>query len=303
LSLFTRLVVATAHAQPVEKIITRTRPGKALARRFVAGDTLEEAVDAARTLNGAGPLVSFDLLGEEVHDLESARAARDEYLECLDEISVSDLEANISVKLTQLGLAIDRDLTRELLESLADRADAQGVTVTVDMEDSRYTEGTVETYETVQKSHGNLGIALQSYLHRTPADLDRLMPLGGHIRLCKGAYVEEADVALTSKADVDQAYARQLETLMLFPGVKPAIATHDLELVDRARELAGQRSEPFEFQMLFGVRGALQSELVAQGYPLRVYLPFGSQWYPYLTRRLAERPSNAWFFAKAMIGS
>ncbi len=303
MSLFTRLVVATTHAQPVEKIITRTRPGKALARRFVAGDTLEEAVDAARTLNGAGPLVSFDLLGEEVHDLESARAARDEYLECLDEISVSDLEANISVKLTQLGLAIDRDLTRELLESLADRADAQGVTVTVDMEDSRYTEGTVETYETVQKSHGNLGIALQSYLHRTPADLDRLMPLGGHIRLCKGAYVEEADVALTSKADVDQAYARQLETLMLFPGVKPAIATHDLELVDRARELAGQRSEPFEFQMLFGVRGALQSELVAQGYPLRVYLPFGSQWYPYLTRRLAERPSNAWFFAKAMIGS
>ncbi|MGA8040502.1 MAG: proline dehydrogenase family protein [Acidimicrobiia bacterium] len=303
MSLFTRLVVATTHAQPVERVITGTRPGKALARRFVAGDTLEEAVTAARTLNRDGFLVSFDLLGEEVHDLESARAARDEYLECLDEISASALDANISVKLTQLGLAIDGALTVELLDTLAARAAEHGTTVTVDMEDSRYTEATVETYEEVQRRHGNLGIALQAYLHRSPDDLARLIPLGGHIRLCKGAYVEDADVALTSKADVDRAYANQLSTLMGSPGVKPAIATHDLELVDAARRFAAERSEPFEFQMLFGVRESLQAELVAEGFPLRVYLPFGSQWYPYLTRRLAERPSNAWFFARALIGS
>jgi proline dehydrogenase len=303
LSLFSRLVIATTHSSPVEKVITRTGPGRALAHRFVAGDTLSEAVGAATDLNSRGFLVSLDLLGEEVHDADSAFAARDEYLECLDQIESAGLDSNISVQLTQLGLAVDEDLASTLLDSLAARAAGVGTTVTVDMEDSRYTDATVRIYEKTQSERGNLGIALQAYLHRTPSDLERLMPLGGHIRLCKGAYVEDSDVSITSGAAIDEAYAAELGTLMGFEAVRPAVATHDLDLVDLARRLAGAREQPFEFQMLYGVRDSLQGELVGAGFDLRVYLPFGSQWYPYLTRRLAEKPSNAWFFARALLGS
>jgi len=295
--------MAITEAGPVERTITGTRPGKALARRFVAGDTLDEAVVVARRLNAEGALVSLDLLGEEVNDRASALGARDEYLEGLDRVGTERLEANISVKLTQLGLAIDEGLTIDLLDTLAEEAHHVGTTVTIDMEDSRYTDATVRIYEKAQTRHRNLGLALQAYLHRTPADLERLMPLGGHIRLCKGAYVEEEEVALTSKGDVDRAYAAQLRALMAADGAVPAVATHDPDLVDLTRELARDRAEPFEFQMLYGVRTGLQHELVGAGFPLRVYLPFGSQWYPYLTRRLAERPSNAWFFVRSMFGS
>ncbi|MGH8871946.1 MAG: proline dehydrogenase family protein [Acidimicrobiia bacterium] len=303
MSVFSRAVMAITEAGPVEKTITGTRPGKALARKFVAGDTLDEAVSVARQLNGDGLLVSFDLLGEEVHDRGSARGARDEYLEGLDRIGTELLKANISVKLTQLGLAIDEGLTIDLLDSLAEGANRVATTVTIDMEDSRYTDATVRIYEKTQTRHRNLGLALQAYLHRTPADLERLMPLGGHLRLCKGAYLEDAEVALTSKGDVDEAYASQLRTLMGYEAVLPAVATHDLDLVNLTRELARDREQPFEFQMLYGVRTTLQHELVEAGFPLRVYLPFGSQWYPYLTRRLAERPSNAWFFVRSIFGS
>lgn len=303
MSVFSRAVVSTTQARPVERMITGTRPGKALARRFVAGDNLEDAVFVAMVLNAEGFLVSLDLLGEEVHDADSAVAARDEYLDGLEQIAERSLQANISIKLTQLGLTIDEGLTVDLLDSLALRALEMRTTVTIDMEDSRYTEATVRIYEKAQASHGNLGLALQAYLHRTPADLRRLSPLGGHIRLCKGAYVEEPDIALTSNGDVDRAYAAQLRSLMADEEVRPAVATHDLDLVNLTRDLARDRSQPFEFQMLYGVRTSLQKELVAEGYPLRVYLPFGSQWYPYLTRRLAERPSNAWFFVRSVFGS
>lgn len=303
MSLFTRAVAATTRATPVERIITRTRPGTALARRFVAGNTLEEAVAVARELNAAGFPVSLDLLGEEVHDRASSLGARDEYLECLRAIARQGIEANISVKLTQLGLAIDEDLAVELLDGLAVGAAEAGTTITIDMEDSRYTEATVSIYEKAQSRHGNLGLALQAYLHRTPQDLERLMPLGGHLRLCKGAYLEPPEVALTSRAEIDAAYARQLEILMGYEGVRPAVATHDSALIELTRRLAEKRVNPFEFQMLYGVRSNLQGRLVAAGYPLRIYLPFGSQWYPYLTRRLAERPANLWFFVRALLGS
>jgi len=302
LSVFSRVVVATAHARPVEKMITGTRPGKSVARRYVAGDTLGEAVSVARELNATGCHVSLDLLGEECHDRASAISARDEYLEGLEEIVGQGLRSNISIKLTQLGLALDSGITRELLDTLAVRAAELGITVTIDMEDSRYTEATVDLYEEAQRRHGNLGLALQAYLHRTPDDMRRLIPLGGHIRLCKGAYVEHSDVALTSKHEVDEAFAAQLKTLMTDDRIRPAIATHDEQMVRLTRELAPGRDQPFEFQMLYGVRTALQRELVEEGFALRVYLPFGSQWYPYLTRRLAERPSNAWFFVRSMIG-
>ncbi|MDH3190615.1 MAG: proline dehydrogenase family protein [Acidimicrobiia bacterium] len=302
MSLFSRLVVSTTHAAPVEKVITGTKPGKALARRFVAGDTLDEAVDAARGLNHKGLLVSLDLLGEEVHDEASARAACDEYLESLDRIESEGLDANISVKLTQLGLSIDRDLTVDSIGRLAERAAEIGTTVTIDMEDSRFTDDTVEIYAASQAQYGNLGIALQSYMKRTPDDLIRLMPLGGHIRLCKGAYVEPAEIALKTKSAVDAAYARQLKMLMASEVTRPAVATHDLDLIDLTRGMAPQRIAPFEFQMLYGVQVSLQEELVSQGFPLRIYLPFGSQWYPYLTRRMAERPANALFFVRSLFG-
>lgn len=294
--------MAVTGAAPIEKLITGTRPGRALAERFVAGDTLDDAVAVARSLNVDGFRVSLDLLGEEVHDRDSAIAATDEYLECLDRLGAEGLDANISVKPTQLGLSIDESLAMSAISRLGARAWELGTTVTVDMEDSRYTEATVRLFEKGQASHGNLGLALQSCMRRTPSDLERTIPLGGHIRLCKGAYVEPAEVAFTSKDDVDGAFADQLAMLMSSPSTVPAIATHDVSLIDLACELAPKRSEPFEFQMLYGVRPELQRELIASGFPLRIYLPFGSQWYPYLTRRLAERPANAVFFARAVFG-
>lgn len=302
MSFFSRIVLGSTQAGPVRRVITGTRPGRALARRFVAGDTLDEAVDVTRELNLSGFTVSLDLLGEEVSDRATAERATDEYLSCLDRVRADGLDANISIKPTQLGLAIDEGLALENIRRLAAAASPVGTTVTVDMEDSRYTDATVRMYEKAQAEYGNLGIALQSCMRRTPSDLDRLIHLGGHIRLCKGAYVEPEEVAFQSKRDVDAAFESQLARLMSSPGTKPAIASHDTRLIDRTRELAAGRTGPFEFQMLYGVRPELQRELVAGGFPLRVYLPFGSEWYPYLTRRLAESPANLWFFARAVIG-
>ncbi len=256
----------------------------------------------ASQLNAEGFLVSLDLLGEEVHDEASAQAATLEYINSLQRIKEEGLNANISVKPTQLGLAINESIAFEAIDRLGEKASEVGTTVTIDMEDSRYTEATIRLFEKGQSSHGNYGIAIQSYLHRTPRDLEQLVALGGHIRLCKGAYVETSDVALTSGEEIDEAFARQLETLMASPTTKPAIATHDSKLLDLGLELAKTREQEFEFQMLYGVRTDVQRQLVADGHPLRIYLPFGSQWYPYLTRRLAERPSNAWFFARALFG-
>jgi proline dehydrogenase len=287
----------------VERLVTETGLGRALAQRFVAGETLDAAAAVARDLNDEGFSVSLDLLGEAVTDRDTALSAIDEYVECLDRIATDELDANISVKPTQLGLAIDEGLAADAVARLGRHAAVVGTTVTLDMEDSRYTEATVRLFERGQASTGNLGLALQSYLLRTPADLERLLPLGGHIRLCKGAYVESSDIALTSKHDVDTAFASQLRTLMGSVATKPAIATHDGDLIDLGRRLARDRAGPFEFQMLYGVRPQLQRQLLAEGYPLRIYLPFGSQWYPYLTRRLAERPANAFFFARALLES
>lgn len=268
----------------------------------MAGDTLDDAVGVARALNQEGYLISLDLLGEEVYDRDSALAATEEYLACLDRIGTEGLDANISVKPTQLGLAIDETLAMAAISRLGEKAAAVGTTVTLDMEDSRYTEATVRLFEKGQASHGNLGVALQACMRRTPADLERTVPLGGHIRLCKGAYVEPAELAFTTGDDVDRAFAEQLRVLMSSTSSTPAVATHDDALIDLTRELATERDGPFEFQMLYGVRTELQRELVEAGYPLRIYLPFGSSWYPYLTRRLAERPANMLFFARALFG-
>ncbi len=297
-----KLVLLATERSAVRSLFTSTRPGRALATRFVAGEELSDAIDVARRLNEDGFSVSLDHLGEHVTDRDQAVAARDDYLACFDRIAAGGLDANISIKLTQLGLGFDTDLAASSLDELATRAAAAGTTVTVDMEESEHTSATIELYETAQRTHGNLGIAIQAYLLRSATDLDRIIPLGGHIRLCKGAYLEPADVAFQGRAEVASSFDRLLETLMAAPETKPAIATHDDDRLALARRLAAEREDPYEFQLLYGVRGPLQRELITAGYPVRIYLPYGVAWYPYLTRRMAERPANLGFFLRAVVG-
>ncbi len=302
MSAFSKVVVAATQHRLVTKTVTETTPGRAVAERFVAGDDLDAAAGVAADLNRRGLAVSLDLLGEEVHDRASALSAADRYVDSIDRIGSDGIAGNISIKLTQLGLSFDRGLAAESLDRLAARAGEIGSTVSVDMEASEFTDATVDLYEAAQRVHGNLGLCVQAYLHRTPEDLERLIPLGGHIRLCKGAYLEPASIAFQTDDDVDAAFARLLELLMLADGVTPAIATHDTRLIDLTLKLADRRSGPWEMQMLYGVRPGLQSELVDAGNPVRIYVPFGSEWYAYLTRRLAERPANLTFFVRALMG-
>jgi proline dehydrogenase len=301
-SLLGRIVLAVTKWGWVRRLFTHHAWGRRVAMRFVAGESLDDAVAAVRRLNEAGMSVSLDHLGEHVSDPDLALRARDDYLACIDRIAAEGLEANISVKLTQLGMGLDDGLAAASLDTLAGRAAAAGITVTVDMEESAYTETTVAVYEAAQREHGNLGLALQAYLHRTPADLERVAPLGGHVRLCKGAYDEPDEVALRSRKEVDRAFDRLAEGLMAFEETRPAIATHDEVRIDVALAAARRRHNPFEFQMLYGIRGPLQRRLVTEGHALRIYVPYGDHWYPYLTRRIAEKPANVRFFLRALVG-
>ena len=294
-----RAVLALTERSPVRKLFTATRPGRSLSTRFVAGEALSDAIAVARQITASGASVSLDHLGEHVGDAEQAQRARDDYLECLDELDAAGIDGNISVKLTQLGLGLDTAMAARSLETLAVRARGYGHTVTIDMEESAHTEATVAIFEEVQAGCGNLGIALQAYLHRTPDDLARVIAAGGHVRLCKGAYAEPATIAHQTRAKVDAAFDSLLGVLMTAPAVYPAIATHDEARVAEAVRLGARRAEPWEFQMLYGVRRALQEELLEKAHRLRVYVPYGEAWYPYLTRRLAERPANLWFFVRA----
>ncbi len=301
MNFFGRAVLGVTHQKLVRNLITDTRPGRALSRRFVAGETLEEAITAAVDLNAKGATVSLDHLGEHVADRTQAVAARDDYLACLDAIGRHDIDGNISVKLSQLGMGFDDALAAESLDTLARRALDVGTTVSADMEESAVTGLTIDIYSRAQKAHGNLGLAIQAYLHRTRQDLDTIIPLGGHVRLCKGAYAEPEDVAYQSRAEVDSSFDRLTHLLMGDPGVKPAIASHDADRLEVARRLAAGRSGPYEYQMLYGVRTALQDQMLAAAEPLRVYVPYGIAWYPYLTRRMAERPANVTFFLRAAV--
>lgn len=295
------VVLAVTDRSLTRKLITDTRAGKAVAHRFVAGSTLAEAVDIARELNGAGLHVSLDYLGEHVETIEEADSAAASYIACLEQIHSSGLDANVSVKLTQLGMGLDNDAAATNLDAIALTAAKSGLTVTIDMEESEHTETTISLYETSQRVHGNLGIAIQAYLHRSSADIARIAPLGGHIRLCKGAYAEPAEIAYQG-AEVEQAYDRLTAELMTAEPVKPAIATHDDERIAVALAGAEDRTGPWEFQMLYGVRRDRQLELAAAGYDMRIYVPYGEAWYPYLTRRMAERPANVGFFLRALAG-
>ncbi len=301
-SLYRRGMLGFTEQGWVNRLFTERSLGRRLATRFVAGETLPEAVAVAHALNSRGISVSMDHLGEHVHDPGSAAAALTDYLACLDQIEAEQLDANVSVKLTQLGLAVDASLAAAALETLAKRAAEMGTTVTVDMEESTWTDATIELYADLQQRFGNLGVAVQAYLHRTEKDLVRIMQLGGHIRLCKGAYVEPPEIAVQDKQQVDARFRHLQAMLMDNPGTYPAIATHDDTLISDAYARARVRDGDFEFQMLYGVRPALQQQIVDRGHRLRIYVPYGSQWYPYLTRRMAERPANLALFLRAVVG-
>lgn len=277
--------------------------GNGLARRFaarfVAGETIDAGVAALKALNAAGITASLDMLGESVHNADEAHAARDSYLQTLDRIKASRADANVSVKLTQMGLDIDQTLCVENMRAIIARAQAHDSFVRIDMEQSDYTERTLQLFKrTFQPEFGNaVGVVLQSYLRRTEQDVDQMIALGARVRLCKGAYQEPATVAFPDKRDVDATYVRCMERLML-RGHYPGIATHDARIIDHAKAFArdkGIQPARYEFQMLYGVRRDLQLALRREGYNVRVYVPFGTQWYPYLMRRLAERPANVAF--------
>ena len=281
------------------KFVRANGLARKFAARFVAGETVESGVAALKQLNAAGITASLDLLGEAVHNAAEARAARDTYLHTLDRIKAAGAAANISVKLTQMGLDIDAASCVDNLRTIIAAAQADGSFVRIDMEQSDYTERTLQLFrQTFHPQFGNaVGVVLQSYLRRTEQDVEQMIALGGRVRLCKGAYKEPEAVAFPGKRDVDANYVRCMERLLL-RGNYPAIATHDVRILEHAKAFSrdkGVAPARFEFQMLYGVRRDLQLALKRQGYNVRVYVPFGTQWYPYLMRRLAERPANVAF--------
>ncbi|MGI9667422.1 MAG: proline dehydrogenase family protein [Acidimicrobiia bacterium] len=295
-------ILAVTDRSITRKLVMDTRAGRAVAERFVAGDTVESAIAAAVDLNEKGMSVSLDHLGEHVSAIGEAERATQSYLDCITAITDAGVDANISVKLTQLGMGLDDDEAAANLDKLASAAAGAETTVTVDMEESAFTETTIRIYEDAQKKHGNLGVAVQAYLFRSPEDINRIASFGGHIRLCKGAYAEPESLAYQSTADVDDAFDVLATTLMAVEGTRPAIASHDDGRLAHAISAAEERDGPWEIQMLYGVRRDLQAQLVAEGNNVRVYVPYGEAWYPYLTRRLAERPANLTFFARALVG-
>jgi proline dehydrogenase len=269
------------------------------ASRFVAGETIEAAVAAVQQLNAAGISATLDLLGESVTSAGEARAARDTYLQTLDRIRLAGADSNVSVKLTQMGLDVDEALCIENMRAIITQAQAHGSFARIDMEGSEYTEPTLRLFtHTLYPQFGNaVGVVLQAYLRRTERDVEEMIALGARVRLCKGAYQEPPDVAFPAKRDVDANYVACMERL-LERGHYPGIATHDQRIIAHAKAFTRAQGIPparFEFQMLYGVRRDLQHALRREGYNVRVYVPFGTHWYPYLMRRLAERPANLAF--------
>lgn len=287
------------------RFVRRNRIAQGFAGRFVAGETMDEAIAAVRDLNARGISASLDLLGESVRDEGEARAAADEYLTLLDRIQAEGVRSHVSVKLTAMGLDISKELCISNMLRIVERAARHGTFVRIDMESSDYTAVTLELFE--QHLHpsfpGHVGIVLQSALRRTTEDVEHAIRTGARVRLCKGAYKEPATVAFPDKRDVDAAYVRQMKRL-LDEGTYPGLATHDEAIIGEATRYVAERNigrDRFEFQMLYGVRRDLQDRLVREGYNMRVYVPFGTQWYPYLMRRLAERPANVAFITGNLV--
>ena len=290
-----------SNQQGIFNFVRHNGVAKSFASRFVAGESVTTAIEAVRGLNAKGISASLDLLGESTTNEKEAYASQRQYIELLDMIHREKLNANVSLKLTAMGMDISDDLCVKVTREILERAKQYGNFVRLDMESSAYTQKTLDLFEQhfYPDFRANVGIVLQSYLYRTEADVTRANELGARVRICKGAYKEPAEVAFPEKADVDKNYVTAMHQLMEH-GNYPGLATHDEVIIAEARRFAKEKgiaNDRFEFQMLYGVRRDLQENLVRDGYRMRCYVPFGTQWYPYLMRRLAERPANMAFMA------
>jgi len=299
-----RALVWAAGSARLQKQATENAVGRRVAHRFVAGEQLDEALTAAAELNASGIGGILDLLGEGVTDLAGASHAVAEYEDAVKAIAARGLDATISIKLSQLGQTVNRDACVRNLNQILDQAQAARVGVEIDMEDSSLVSDTLALYRVAVAGHPQTRLAIQAALRRTPLDLEALAPLKPRVRLVKGAYRESVELAQQGKAEIRAQY-KFLTDWLFRHGGDPAFGTHDGELIDHARQAAaeaGKAPDEFEIQMLYGIRRDLQQELVQDGYRVGVYIPYGSAWYPYLTRRMAERPANLLFFLRALAG-
>ncbi|MCL5960685.1 MAG: proline dehydrogenase family protein [Chloroflexi bacterium] len=295
--------LALSTNEPVRQLMTHNDLGWRVASRFVAGETIREAIAAAEELNRRGATVELDNLGEHVADRGKASQALDNYLDMLDQIAISGIEAHVSIKPSQMGQEVDDELCFNNILSVLERAGKYGNFVWIDMEGSDSTERTIRLYTRLRSSHEHVGLALQAYLYRCKSDLETIVSMGGTVRLVKGAYDEPAHIAFPHKSDVDRNF-KLLTEMLLSCGRWHAIATHDEKMIEHATEFAranGISNQNFEFQMLYGIRRDLQARLLRDGYRVRIYVPYGEQWYPYFMRRLAERPANVLFLIKNLI--
>ncbi len=286
-----------AQNKKVRNFVVHNRATRSVSHRFVAGEALNDAVEATRTLNQRGMHVSLDHLGENVSDAREALSAAQDYIHILDCIKQSGVDANISIKLTALGLDISQELCEQNVTHILEQAQQFPIFVRIDMEGSAYTEQTVDITLRMHEHFEHVGTVIQSCMYRSKKDVEQLIAQGVRVRLVKGAYKEPKSVAFQNKSEVDHNYVR-LMTMLLQHGNYPAIATHDEAIINATCKFArdnGISKASFEFQMLYGIRRDLQEKLIGQGYNMRVYVPYGSQWYPYLMRRMAERPANLVF--------
>jgi proline dehydrogenase len=301
--MFRSLLLYLSERESPKKLLMGNPLGRRLASRFVAGDELADALRVVRRLESEGFMVTLDCLGESVQEAAAAEAACQTYLQLLDRLAAEKLDSHVSVKLTQLGLAIDEGLARRNLARLVEGAARHHNFVRVDMEGSAFTDATLRVFCSADAPRDLAGIAIQSYLRRTEADVEELLKRGVRIRLVKGAYQEPPDIAFAHKRDVDQNYQKLAEKL-LASGIYHAIATHDERIIEATQRFArghGISPESFEFQLLYGIRRQLQRALIQQGWRVRLYVPYGREWYEYFMRRLAERPANLFFLMRNLI--
>ena len=299
------LLVRASESERLERLATRNRLAQLVAGRFIAGKTLDDGITAAQELVALGRMVSLDLVGEHVTNEAECDQAADAYLDTIEAMAAAALRSGVSVKPSQLGTGLDLSRATERLTKLAETAGSAGLHVTLDMEDASTTEATIELVEALHaEGHPHVGCAVQSYLHRTVEDVERLNELGASVRLCKGAYAESERIAYHDRDSIDASF-RRCTTSLLADGTYPRIATHDHRLIGFARQEArrlGRSTDDYEFQMLYGVRTDVQERLVDIGEQLCVYVPFGEAWFAYFMRRLAERPANLVFFARMLTG-
>jgi len=297
------LFISLSESRSLRAIAEKSAIGRRISTRFVAGTQVEDVLRATKAINQAGATVSIDNLGENVTNVEEARESAGLYHQLLDDIARLELKANISLKLTHMGLDVDEKLARELVAGLVAKAASLKSFVRVDMEGSPYTQRTLDFVHELHQMPGNRGVVgtvIQSYLHRSEQDVNDLLAQGIRIRLCKGAYKEPPEIAFQKKSEVDANYVKLMKILMK-SGIYHGLATHDEAIIKEAKAFATSEKiaqDSFEFQMLHGIRRDLQQQLVREGWGMRVYIPFGTEWYPYFMRRLAERPANVFFIVK-----